>query len=231
MATAGLPHDARIPDRRSGSERQCDDPLPDHPRRADRPAQQAERRRAAARRPDRQRQRQRAARRYVDPALGCRPFEVPDLSNGGARGNSQALDELSAAANQAASRALVPENDEMVLVRGRFSVARTNLYRSNVGQQAVSPVNSRADSPKSYCQHMMAIQTPFLFGNEARLARQPSPVPAAGNNLFTFMAGRLITSYGILGCGRYGVADPVRVTRNSAGAAVAARLPSAGHRH
>jgi hypothetical protein len=166
---------------------------------------------------------------YVDPALGCRPFEVPDLSNGGAKGTSQALDELSAAANQAAPRALVPENDEMVLVRGRFSVAKTNLYRSNVGQPAVSPVNSRADSPKSYCQHMMAIQAPFLFGNEARLARQPSPVPAAGNNLFTFMASRLITSYGILGCRRYGLADPVRVTRNGAGAAVAARLPSAGH--
>lgn len=167
---------------------------------------------------------------FVDPALGCRPFEVPDLSNSGAKGTSQALDELSAAANQAAPRALVPENDEMVLMRGAFSVAKTNLYRSSVGQPAVSPVNNRADSPKRYCQNMMTIQTPFLFGNEARLARRPSPVPGAGSNLFTFMASRLITSYGILGCRRYGLADPVRITRNGAGTPVAARLPSAGRR-
>jgi hypothetical protein len=148
---------------------------------------------------------------------------------GGAPGTSQALDELSAAANQAGPTALVPENDEMVLVRGGFSAAKTDLYRSGVGQPAVSPATDRADSPGAYCRHMISIQPPFLFRNQARLERAPSPVPADGRNLFTFMASRLITSFGILGCRRYDLTDPVRVTRNGAGTAVAARLPSARH--
>jgi hypothetical protein len=159
---------------------------------------------------------------FVDPALGCRPFEVPDLSQGGAPGTSQALDELSAAANQAAPRALVPENDEMVLVKGAFSVAKTNLYRASVGQPAISPANDQADSPASYCRNIMAIQTQFLLTSQPELQQEASPVPADGNNLFTFMAGRLVTSYGILGCRRFDVQDPWRVTRNSAGVAVAA---------
>src|SRR5208283_6186605 len=53
---------------------------------------------------------------FVDPVLGCTPFEAPDLSQAGAMGTSQALDELSAARSQQAPIALVPENDEMVLV-------------------------------------------------------------------------------------------------------------------
>jgi hypothetical protein len=35
---------------------------------------------------------------YVDPILGCTPFEVPDLSSGGVPGLSEALDEIAAAA-------------------------------------------------------------------------------------------------------------------------------------
>ena len=45
---------------------------------------------------------------FVDPAMGCTPFQAPDLSQGGALGTSQALDELSAAKNQQAPIALVP---------------------------------------------------------------------------------------------------------------------------
>ena len=71
---------------------------------------------------------------FLDPTLGCTPFTAPDLSQAGAQSTSQALDELSAAKNQTAPIALVPENDEMVLVNNAFSVAKTNLYRSNVGQ-------------------------------------------------------------------------------------------------
>jgi hypothetical protein len=148
---------------------------------------------------------------FVDPALRCRPFEVPDLSMGGAPGTSQALDELSAAGNQTAPRALVPENDEMVLVGGAFSVAKTNLYRSNVGQPAVSPANDLADSPRNYCKNIIGIQAPFLSQDQPELQREPSPVPAAGNNLFTFMAQRLVASYGVLDCRRYDVADPVQM--------------------
>ena len=70
---------------------------------------------------------------FLDPTLGCTPYTAPDLSQAGAQSTSQALDELSAAKNQTAPIALIPENDEMVLVNNAFSVTKTNLYRSNVG--------------------------------------------------------------------------------------------------
>ena len=131
---------------------------------------------------------------FVDPVLGCKPFTAPDLSQGGTPGTSQALDELSAARSQAAPVALVPENDPMALVDNHFSMAKTDLYRSMVGQPAISPGNNAADSPAKFCQNMINIQTRFLSDNEALLAAGPSPVPSVGNNLLTFMANRLIMS-------------------------------------
>jgi hypothetical protein len=161
---------------------------------------------------------------FVDPALGCKPLEARDLSAGGAMGTSQALDELSAARSQAAPVALVPENDEMVLVGSKFSVAKTNRYRSNVGQPAISRSNSAADSPAEFCQNMVNIQSVFLNDNEAALAPAPSPVPAVGDNLFTFMANRLSMSFDNLDCGAYGLKNPVTVTVDSSGAATGATL-------
>ncbi len=145
---------------------------------------------------------------FVDPVLGCQPFERPDLSQNGAPGTSQALDELSAARSQAAPVALVPENDEMVLVNNAFSVAKTNLYRSSVGQRPVSAANNAADSPAAFCQNMANIQTSFLSANQALLASGPSPVPSVGDNLFTFMANRLSMSFANLGCQGYGLTNP-----------------------
>src|SRR6266851_1522594 len=66
---------------------------------------------------------------FLDPTLGCAPFTAPDLSQAGAAGPSQALNEIQAQA-QAAPVALVPENDEMTLVNNAFSADKTNLYRS-----------------------------------------------------------------------------------------------------
>ena len=168
--------------------------------------------------------------RFVDPALGCRPFEAPDLSQGGAPGTSQALDELSAARNQAAPRALVPENDPMVLVRNAFSVAKTDLYRSSVGQPPVSKANNPVDSPAEYCQNMIRFQMPFLRHDQEVMAPWRSPVPSIGDNLLTFMAYRLVQSFGNLRCRRYGLSDPVHVTLNEDGVATAVRFGRAEHR-
>ena len=166
---------------------------------------------------------------FVDPALGCKTFEAPDLSRGGSPGTSQALDELSAARNQAAPSALVPENDPMVLVHNDFSVAKTDLYRSNVGQPAVSRANSAADGPAEFCDNMIRIQAPFLSHGHAALVRASSPVPAIGDNLLTFMASRLVQSFVNLGCHRYELRDPVRVIVNSAGVAIGVRFGQADH--
>src|SRR5712692_7298263 len=127
---------------------------------------------------------------FLDPTLGCAPFTAPDLSQAGAAGPSQALNEIQAQA-QAAPVALVPENDEMTLVNNAFSADKTNLYRSNVGQPAISAANDAASSPANYCQNMANIQTAFLNANQALLATGASPVPAVGTNLLTFLANRM----------------------------------------
>jgi hypothetical protein len=159
---------------------------------------------------------------FMDPALGCTPFTAPDLSQGGTPGTSQVLDELSAARSQAAPVALVPMNDEMTLVGSHFSMAKTNLYRSSVGQHAISRWNNKADSPAKYCQNMVNIQTPFLAANQALLASGPSPVPAVGDNLLTFMANRLSMSFANLNCQNFGLKNPVTVTLDGNGVATAA---------
>jgi hypothetical protein len=161
---------------------------------------------------------------FVDPALGCTPFEAPDLSQGGAPGTSQALDELSAAKNQASPIALVPENDEMVLVNNKFSVAKTDLYRAEVGQQPVTWWNNEADSPANFCRNISNLQAAFLAKDQGYLVTGPSPVPGVGDNLFTFMANRLAMSFTNLACQNYGLTDPVTVTLDATGAATAATL-------
>jgi hypothetical protein len=186
--------------------------------------------------------------RFVDQALQCMPLQAPDLSQGGAMGTSQALDELSAAASQQPPVALVPENDPMVLVNNAFSAAKTSLYRVNVGQPPVSRAPGTADSPAGYCQNMINLQAPFLSGNQALLAGNPSPVPDVGTNLLTFMANRLSMSFANLNCANFGLTDPVTLTLDGNGVATAAtfstaqqtatggagmgpRMPRRGHRH
>jgi hypothetical protein len=159
---------------------------------------------------------------FLDPVLGCTPFTAPDLSQGGAPGTSQALDELSAAKSQAAPVALVPENDPMAMVNGALNATKTNHYRSMVGQPDISAKNDAADSPANYCQNMMNIQARFLSNHEALLASAPSPVPSVGNNLLSFMANRLIMSYVNLSCQKFGVKNPVKVGFDNNGVATSA---------
>ena len=159
---------------------------------------------------------------FIDPTIGCTPFTAPDLSQPGTNGTSQALDELQAAGSQTAPIALVPENDEMVLVNDAFSAAKTNLYRSNVGQPPISNANNQADSPANYCQNMVNVQTPFLANNQGMLAGGPTPVPGTGNNLLTFLANRLSMSFTNLNCQNFGLKNPVTVTLDGNGAATAA---------
>ena len=166
---------------------------------------------------------------FLDPTLGCTPFEAPDLSQAGTPGTAQALDELSAARNQPGPVALVPENDEMVLVNGAFSVPKTDLYRAEVGQPPVSPFTA-ASSPANFCQDMVNIQTAFLASNQALLATGTSPVPGVGDNLLTFMANRLNMSFTNLNCQNFGLTNSVTVTVDGNGAAIAATFSTTPQR-
>jgi hypothetical protein len=162
---------------------------------------------------------------FMDPVLGCTPFQAPDLANNGQPTSSQALDELLAekTRNQPRLDAMVPENDEMVLNgQGQVDVGKTDLYRAEVGQAPVSFQNNRTSSPAMYCQNMVNLQTPFIAANQAVLATGQSPVTAVGNNLFTFLANRLSMSFTNLACQNFGLTDPVTVTVDGNGAAIAA---------
>jgi hypothetical protein len=162
---------------------------------------------------------------FLDPALGCTPLMAPDLGNHGTMATSQALDELLAAANQPARVALVPENDEMVLDNGgNFDVAKTDLYRAEIGQAPVDSQSDASSSPQMFCQNMVNIQTPFIAANEKVFAAWPSPVPTVGDTLYTFMANRLASSFDNLNCKGFGLHQSVTVVLNAAGAATAATL-------
>jgi hypothetical protein len=163
---------------------------------------------------------------FLDPTLGCTPFQAPDLSQGGMMSTSQALNELAAAKDQAAPLALIPENDEMVLVNDAFSLQKTDLYRAQIGQPPVNPRNV-SDTPANFCQQMENVQTPFLAANQAVLATDASPVPAVGDNLFTFLANRLSMSFANLNCPNYGLTDTVTVTLDGNGVATAATFNTA----
>ena len=104
---------------------------------------------------------------FLDPALGCAPFEAPDLGNHGAPTTSQALDELFAARNEPKNAALVPENDGMVLdLGGGIDLAKANLYRSEIGQPLVTSQNQQSSSPQMFCQNLINIQGAFVAANQ-----------------------------------------------------------------
>jgi len=165
---------------------------------------------------------------FLDQTLGCTPFMAPDLGNNGVMTTSQALDELLAARNQPRVAALVPESDEMTLdTAGQIDLAKTDLYRAEVGQAPVSAATNKNDSPANYCQNLTDIQAPFLAANEAVLNTDSSPVPTVGEDLFTFLANRLNMSFTNLNCQSFGLTNPVTVVLDGGGAATSATFNTA----
>ena len=165
---------------------------------------------------------------FVDPAIGCTPFTAPDLSNAGTPGTSQTLDELMAAKDQQAPVALTPLNDPMTLLNNAFSLDKTNLYRAGVDQTPETAANMEAannpDSPANYCTNMLNLQTKFINDNRANFINKTSPVPATGNNLFTFEAARLSASFTNLNCANFGLKNTVNLTLDGNGVAINASL-------
>jgi hypothetical protein len=131
---------------------------------------------------------------FIAPALGCRPFTAPDLTNGGAQTPALALNELLAAAHQSAP-ALVPTSDPMVLVDGARSERKTNLYRAGVGQPALP----EGQTPRAYCAAIVQ-QAPARLALDARALRA-APSPAADSpDLLTFLRDRLANTLVELDC-------------------------------
>jgi hypothetical protein len=160
--------------------------------------------------------------KFMDPALGCKPYQFWDRTAASSHSGSQITDELMAAANQAAPVALVPLNDPMTAVNGEQSVLKTNIFRIGVGQPMVSGQQA-ADTPANYCKNMMQVGMARTARAEKQFSAFASPVPATGSNLFTFLAARLSASWVNLGCGALlNAPDPVSLTVDANGVATAA---------
>lgn len=161
----------------------------------------------------------------LDGALGCTPWMVPDLADPGQMTTALPLNELQAAAHQAAPVAVVPIGDPMVLAGGNASLRKLNLYRAGVDQPLL--LNGAMASTKAYCANLLAI-SPMRMQLDARLTKvRPSPDPAAANSLFTFLAQRFVTTFEAngLGCMQLlGQADPVTVKTDANGVAISANI-------
>jgi len=158
---------------------------------------------------------------FVDPANGCTPFTAPDSTYPKADAPSQALNELSARVNQTGTIAVVPTNDEMVLVGGDMSVAKTNVYRSLVDQPLLAANTNPVAVAASFCQNMVNIAPARNNLDLTADTAFGTPVATIGDNLATFMANRLSMSFVNLGCSNYGLTNPVNVTLNGDGVATA----------
>jgi hypothetical protein len=158
---------------------------------------------------------------FVDPAVGCRPFTMPDSTSPSPYDSSQALNSLSALVKQQAPRALLPVNDPQLLVAGQFSIGKTNTFRMMTDQPLLSRSTDKNQNAALYCQDMVNTQPARLQLDMARETGWASPVPATGNNLATFMGARLSASFTNLNCQNFGLANPVTVTTDANGVATA----------
>ena len=169
--------------------------------------------------------------KFVDPALGCTPWAVPDLVNPRTNVSTLATDELMAAADQQAPIALVPGGDPMTLVNAQQSLVKTNLYRVGVDQPRAASLTGNAATDANtttYCKNLNTIQLPFLQQNMAAFQKLPSPDGGAtANSLFTFLANRLngSLSAGGLNCvGLLKIQNPVALTFDGNGVVTAATI-------
>src|SRR5689334_15113362 len=157
--------------------------------------------------------------KFLDPALGCTPFTAPNSTNPAGSSASQALNELSARANQKGTIALLPVNNPQLLVGGQFSLGKTNAYRVETDQPRLAATTNTSRNAARYCQNMVNIHAPRLKQDAAIEAGTASPVPALANNLATFLAARLSGSFGNLNCQNFGLTGPVTLTLDGNGVA------------
>jgi hypothetical protein len=160
---------------------------------------------------------------FVDPALGCTPWQEPNLADDGAPASALPLDELQAAAwagrDGGGAEALVPLNDPVTMDRfGNYDTVKADTLRSIVD---MAPLPA-GQSPGAYCAGLEQAQGSRLQQDVNLVFGEASPQPHAAENLFTFLAMRLDQSFNKLNCGSLGVANDVSISVNQAGVAVAA---------
>lgn len=168
--------------------------------------------------------------RFVDPALGCQAWQIPDLVNNGTMTATLATDELQAAANQQAPVALIPSGDEMVLVNNNSSLSKVNAYRIGVDQMPAATANDA--STTTYCNNLINIALPRLQLDSKVFQNAASPDGGAtANSLFTFLASRLnasLSANGLNCVGLLNIENPVKLVTDDNGVVTGATLTIKG---
>ena len=113
----------------------------------------------------------------------------------------------------------MPPNDEMTLVNGAYSIAKTNVYRSLVDQPMLVGRVDATTVAKDYCQNLVNIAPARNQLDMTSDLGFASPVPSTGDNLATFLGARLAASFGVLDCTKFGLTDPVSATTDADGVA------------
>lgn len=140
----------------------------------------------------------------LDAALGCTPYEAPDLADGGAMTPAQPLNELQAAMFQGNPVDLVPVRDDMTELGvpiassgvGTQSVAKTDAYRALVDQPALTSMGQGQAEQVLYCASLYLLGAPRLAADSAALGKAASPFPTMADSLYTFLALRLDATVG-----------------------------------
>jgi hypothetical protein len=152
----------------------------------------------------------------LDSAVGCAPWEAPDLADPGHLTTAQPLNELQAAMYQDAPVALVPSGDPMTLVNGQPSLAKQNRYRAGVDQPLEPSAAQASVDERDFCRSILQIAPARIGADRPWTVNAGSPDPATASNLFTFLAARLSFTIGPggLNCtGLLNVANPVHLTQ------------------
>jgi hypothetical protein len=138
---------------------------------------------------------------FIDPALGCTPWQQPNIADAGALASALPLNELMAEFRQTSPIALVPLGDPFTFeppITGTPNLAQVNRYRAMVDQRAAA--TDAEASTTTYCTHQNAIARQKIALDRPFLENKPPAVATLATNLFTFMCGRYVGTYQILGC-------------------------------
>ena len=136
---------------------------------------------------------------FINPAIGCMSFAVPDLVDNLVLRSSLALNEIQANTNSIfpIPIALVHPNDPMVLDKGQISLEKINLYRVGVNQQILQIITGQENL--DYCNGLNNFGVPFIILHQNEFANFKSPDITA-NNLLNFLCRRYTTSWVNLKC-------------------------------
>lgn len=155
----------------------------------------------------------------VNSAIGCTPWQVPDLADPGSLVPALGLNELHAFYTQAEPIATIPALDPFVTSNGVPNLVKLNAYRVGVAQPPVQQLN---DAPtNTYCQALATIAPPRYNSLKQFLVKGASPVPAQATNLYSFLVQRFAVTWssnGGLGCATMlGIPSPITPIVNNAG--------------